>query len=132
MNVLHRIRPMPNAKLPALALGLLALTAPLALTQGTGAQGYLTIHNDTSGKAVVGFYISQGSAWSDNRLIVDVLLPGESAEALFYADIGACDRAFALEWRSEETARGAMGAPVAINICDASHVYLDDEGIHHD
>jgi len=114
------------------AFGLtMACAATAASSQGTGSEGYFTIYNNTANNVVVSFYTNDGSGWSDNWLATDALLPGESSAAEFYADTGACDQAFAVGWLGADDTE-VIDDPIAINICDASNVYLDDNEIYYD
>lgn len=122
---------MTKAPMLALAAGL-ALYAPATLAQGTGSEGYFTIYNNTSNNVVVSFYTNEGSGWSDNWLTTDALMPGEAAEAEFYADTGACDQVFAVGWLGSDGETEVVDDPISINICDASNVYLDDNEIYYD
>ena len=40
--------------------------APAFAADGTGKNGVFTIHNETEGNTVVGFYTNDGSGWSTN------------------------------------------------------------------
>ena len=113
------------------ALAAAHLCASTALAQGTGSEGYFTIYNDTTDNIVVGFYTNDGSGWSDNWLATDALMPGDSALAEFQDESGPCEQVFAVGWL------GANGSeivddPIAIDICDASNVYLGDNEITYD
>ena len=54
-----------------------------AYGEGTGAEGYFTVHNDTNGNVVSGFYTNDGSGWSSNWLSLQ-LRPGEETVAEFF------------------------------------------------
>jgi len=101
-----------------------------ALAQGTGSEGYFQIYNNTSGNIVVGFYTNDGGGWSENWLGTDIN-PGEAMRAEFYADTGNCEQAFQVGWLGEGGSE-VLDDPIAIDICDASNVYLDDNEIYYD
>eukprot|EP00439_Symbiodinium_sp_Y106_P088786 s1_g1322.t1 len=97
---------------------------------GTGSEGYFQIYNNTSNNVVVGFYTNDGSGWSQNWLS-EWLGPDESARAEFYADTGNCAQTFQVGWLGDDDSE-VMDDPIAIDICDASNVYLDDNEIYYD
>ena len=108
----------------------LAVSVCAASAAGTGSQGYFQIYNNTEGHVAVGFYTNDGSGWSDNWL-AEELEPGESAKAEFQADTGNCDQTFQIGWLGEDD-NEVMDEPIAIDICEASNVYLDDNEIYYD
>ena len=108
----------------------LALTSTLAAAQGTGSEGYFQIYNNTANNVVVGFYTNGGDGWSDNWLS-DLLVPGNDARAEFNADTGNCDQVFQVGWLGENDEE-VLDEPIAIDICAASNVYLDDNEIYYD
>lgn len=109
----------------ALICALMATTPVLAQS---GATGVFTIVNDTEGHTLTGFYTSEdGNAFSDNWLS-EPLEPGDSAEATFEADTGACTQYFIAGWLSD--GGGEVEDDVTeIDICAASVVYLGDNEI---
>ena len=123
---------MAFPKPAALAALCFAAGASGAAAQGTGSEGYFTIYNNTENNVVIGFYTNDGSGWSDNWLTTDELLPGDSAEAEFYADSGACDQTFAVGWLASDEESEVVDDPISIDICDASNVYLGDNEIYFD
>jgi len=102
-----------------------------ALAQGTGSEGYFTLHNSTTGNVVVAFYTNDGTGWSENWLTTDALMPGEAATAEFQARSGTCGQTFAVGWLGAD-GDGVIDDPIAIDICAASNVYLDDNEIYYD
>lgn len=113
----------------AAAAALFMITGPLA-AQGTGSEGYFQIYNNTENNVVVGFYTNDGSGWSDNWLGGE-LHPGDNAQATFTADTGNCAQTFQVGWLGENGSE-VMDEPIAIDICEASNVYLDDNEIYFD
>ncbi len=107
-----------------------SLAASLAFAQGTGSEGYFQVYNNTEGNVVVGFYTNGGDGWSDNWL-GDALMPGENAQAAFNADTGNCDQVFQIGWLGADDSE-VLDEPIAIDICAASNVYLDDNEIYYD
>ena len=101
-----------------------------ALAQGTGSEGYFTLHNDTEGNVLISFYTNDGSGWSDNWL-PDAILPGATGEASFAADTGNCDQVFAAGWLGADDTE-VVDEPISIDICAASNVYLGDNEIYYD
>jgi hypothetical protein len=110
---------------------LVVASATSALAQGTGSQGYFTIFNDTENNVVVGFYTNDGSGWSANWLGGVQIMPGQSGEAQFAADTGACDQVFAVGWLGSDGGE-VVDEPISIDICAASNVYLNDNEIYYD
>jgi len=119
---------LKHAAFAALVLG---ACASGAMAQGTGSEGYFTIHNNTENNVAIGFYTNDGSGWSDNWLTTDTLMPGEAAEAEFTADTGACDQTIAVGWLGNDN-NEVVDDPIAIDICDATNVYLFDNEIYFD
>tara|TARA_R110002020_G_scaffold15140_55_gene53479 strand:+ start:2366 stop:2734 length:369 start_codon:yes stop_codon:yes gene_type:complete len=111
-----------------LALGLAWGT--LAFAQGTGSQGYFEIHNNTDANIVVGFYTNDGTGWSQNWLD-DALDPGDAAVAEFAADTGNCDQLLRVGWAGADGGE-VVDEPIAIDICAASNIYVDDNEIFFD
>lgn len=107
------------------------IASPAALAQGTGAEGFFEIHNDTDGNVVVGFYTNDGSGWSTNWLS-DALNPGERSVARFDAPSGNCEQTLRVGWRGEDPAQEVLDDPINIDICDASNVYMGDNKITYD
>jgi hypothetical protein len=110
------------------ALAALALSG--AVWAQTGATGAFTIHNNTDSNTVVGFYTNDGSGWSDSWLDED-LAPGDSADAAFNAETGACAQTLQVGWLGEDGGE-VMDEPIRIDICEASNVYLDDNEVYFD
>ncbi len=100
------------------------------LAQGSGASGVFTIHNDTENNIVVGFYTNDGSGWSNNWL-PQQMQPGQNGEATFNAQTGPCEQTFRVGWLGEDGGE-VLDDPIAINICEASNVYLGDNEISFD
>ena len=113
----------------AALLGVAVFAGP-ALAQGTGADGYFQIHNDTDGNIVVGFYTNGGDGWSTNWLNEEVH-PGETARAEFTGDTGPCDQVLRVGWLSSDGGE-VLDDPISIDICEASNVYLGDNEITFD
>jgi hypothetical protein len=107
-----------------------ALVSTAAFAQGSGAAGVFTIHNDTSNNTVVGFYTNDGSGWSNNWLPAQ-MAPGQSGDAAFNAQTGACEQTFRVGWLGEDGSE-VMDDPISINICEATNVYLGDNDITFD
>ena len=107
------------------------LAAAGAHAQGTGSEGYFQIYNDTTNNIVVSFYTNDGSGWSDNWLEGVEISPGESAQAQFAADTGACDQVFAVGWLGSDGSE-IVDDPISIDICAASNVYLNDNEIYYE
>lgn len=122
---------MAHIRLTA-ALLFAASVATSGAIAGTGAEGYFTIHNDTEGNVVSGFYTSQddGETWSDNWLTIQVR-PGESAEARFHANTGPCEQVLQVGWVGTDGSE-VLDEPISIDICEASNVYLEDNDISFD
>lgn len=96
----------------------------------SGSEGVFTIHNDTDGNVLVGFYTNDGSGWSANWLS-DPLDPGQEASAEFTSEAGSCEQTFQAGWLGQDNSE-VMDEPVDIDICEASHVYLGDNEISFD
>ena len=118
-------RPMMGA---LLCLGVLA--GP-GLAQ-TGAQGVFTIHNDTEKNVIVGFYVSTDAQTFSDNWLSDPLMPGEMAEAQFFAQSGACINYFAVGWLGADLESEVVDDPIEIDICEATNVYLGDNEIFFD
>jgi len=101
-----------------------------AYGEGTGAEGYFTVHNDTNGNVVSGFYTNDGSGWSSNWLSLQ-LRPGEETVAEFLSESGACDQMIQVGWVGDN-GNEVLDDPISIDICDASNVYLSDNNITYD
>lgn len=110
----------------ALAMALLGATCLPALAQ-SGSEGIFTIHNETDGNVLVGFYTNDGSGWSANWL-AEQLDPGQEASAEFVAETGSCEQTFQAGWLGSDGSE-VMDDPHSIDICEASHVYLGDNEI---
>jgi hypothetical protein len=104
-------------------------TATAALAQ-SGSEGVFTIHNETEGNVLVGFYTNDGSGWSANWLGED-LVPGAQASAEFIADTGNCDQNFQAGWLGSDGGE-VLDEAHSIDICEASNVYLGDNEIAFD
>ena len=115
-------------------LVILTLCAGWLMISGASAQsgsgGAFTIHNQTENNVVVGFYTNDGDGWSANWL-GDQLSPGENANAEFNSETGSCDQVFQVGWLGQDGGE-VMDEPIAINICDASNVYLADNEMYYD
>lgn len=96
----------------------------------SGSGGVFAIHNKTDNNVVVGFYTNDGSGWSANWLS-DQLTPGTTASAEFIADTGNCEQELQVGWLGADGGE-VMDDPIAINICEASNVYLEDNDIYFD
>jgi len=94
----------------------------------TGSEGIFTIHNDTDNNVVVGFYTNDGTGWSANWLS-EQLSPDTQAEAQFTADTGNCDQTLQVGWLGQDGSE-VMDEPISIDICEATHVYLEDNEIY--
>jgi hypothetical protein len=111
----------------ALVLGISAGS----LVAGTGAEGYFQIYNDTAGNVLVGFYTNDGDGWSPNWIEGAEIMPGENGQASFNAETGACEQVFQAGWKGQDGSE-VFDEPIAIDICDASNVYLGDNEISFD
>lgn len=109
-----------SAALMCLAIG--------PLHAGTGSEGYFQIYNDTASNILIGFYTNDGSGWSTNWIDGYAVEPGASMQAEFFAPEGLCDQVFAAGWLGDDGSE-VIDDPIAINICDASNVYLGDNEI---
>ena len=119
-------------KLTTLSM-LLALTLSLSqliFAQSTGKGGVFSIHNNSEGNTVIGFYTNDGNGWSSNWLSED-LAPDNSAQASFTDDTGACDQTLQVGWLGEG-GEEILDDPIDIDICEASNVYLEDNEIYFD
>ena len=114
-----------------IATALLAVVAGggAAFAQGTGSEGWFTVHNDTD-NVVTGFYTNDGSGWSDNWLSARIQ-PGQMAEARFHAPTGPCEQTLQVGWLGTDGSE-VLDDPIDIDICDASNVYLEDNDISYD
>jgi len=101
-----------------------------ASAEGTGKNGVFTIHNETEGNTVVGFYTNDGSGWSKNWMSRD-LEPGDSAKMEFSKPGGRCKQTLRVGWLGKNKAE-VKDDPINIDICDASDVYLHDNKITYD
>jgi hypothetical protein len=114
----------------AATAAVLALAGLQAQAQGTGSQGYFTIHNDTADNTLIGFYTNDGSGWSDNWLVEDIAA-GHQSVAEFTADTGSCAQELMAGWLGTDGGE-VLDEPFSIDICDASHVYLGDNDISYE
>ena len=115
-----------------LAGAALAVSLPFsAAAQGTGAEGYFQIYNNTENNVVVSFYTNDGSGWSDNWLDGIQIMPGDSAEAEFHGESGPCEQVFAVGWLGSDGGE-VIDDEISIDICGASNVYLSDNEIYYD
>ncbi|MEM7069408.1 MAG: hypothetical protein AAF478_11045 [Pseudomonadota bacterium] len=114
-----------------IALGFLVASAGSAFAQSTGSEGYFTIHNNTGGNVLVGFYTNDGSGWSDNWLDEDIA-PNASLAVEFIADTGECDQLFQAGWLGSDQDSEILDEPHRIDICDANNVYLGDNNVTYD
>jgi len=108
----------------------LSMFSSIALAQGSGAGGAFSIHNDTIDGTVVGFYTNDGSGWSDNWLSED-LGPNAKIDVEFTAQTGSCAQTLQVGWLAEDDTE-LLADPVSIDICEATTVYLEDDGISFD
>lgn len=104
-----------------------SVAATGALAQ-SGSEGIFTIHNSTESNVVVGFYTDDGTGWSANWLS-EHLSPGTQAEAEFTSDSANCDQTLRIGWLGENNEE-VMDEPISIDICEATHVYLEDNEIY--
>lgn len=118
---------MRYIKLSLAALGTSLLLATAAIAQ-SGSGGVFTMHNQSGNNVVVGFYTNDGDGWSDNWLS-EQLDPGTNASAEFTAETGSCDQTLQVGWLGADGSE-VMDEPIAINICEATHVYLADNEIY--
>ena len=103
----------------------------VALAEGTGAQGYFELHNDTENNVLVGFYTNDGNGWSENWIAGAQIEPGSSGTAEFGAESGACDQQFAAGWLGADGSE-VVDDPFDIDVCEATNVYLGDNEITFD
>lgn len=102
-----------------------------AFAEGTGAQGYFQLYNDTSNNVLIAFYTNDGSGWSQNWIDGAQIMPGQNGTAEFTAETGACAQTFAAGWLGENDSE-IVDDPISIDICEASNVYLGDNEIFYD
>ena len=96
----------------------------------TGQYGYFGVYNNTSAHIAIGFYTSDGGAWSSNWLS-EALYPGDYAQAGFLANSGNCQQWFMIGWLGEGNTE-VLDDAISIDICEASNVYLSDNEIYFD
>lgn len=110
-----------------------ALSATGALfAEGTGAQGYFELYNDTEGNVLVGFYTSEDAeTWSTNWIDGAQIAPGEHDTAEFNSETGSCQQYFTASWLGADGSE-VVDDPIEIDICEASNVYLGDNEISFD
>ncbi len=96
----------------------------------TGKRGVFTIHNDTPGNTVVGFYTNDGSGWSKNWLR-EHLKPGDEARAEFKEDGAYCKQTIRVGWLSKSGGE-VKDDPINIDFCKATNVYLKDNEVTFD
>ena len=113
-----------------LAAGLALAASTVIATAQTGKSGVFTIHNDTAGNTVVGFYTNDGSGWSKNWLS-SPLGPGDEARAEFSRDGAYCKQTIRVGWRSKSGGE-VRDDPINIDFCKASNVYLKDNDVTFD
>ncbi|QTL06026.1 hypothetical protein J5J86_04265 [Aquabacter sp. L1I39] len=101
-----------------------------AASAQTGKRGEFTIHNETPGNTVVGFYTNDGTGWSTNWLS-EPLEPGDSAELAFTKSSGKCQQTLRVGWRGKSGGE-VKDEPIRIDICKASNVYLHDNDVSFD
>jgi hypothetical protein len=104
--------------------------AAAASAEGTGKNGVFTVHNETKGNTVVGFYTNDGGGWSKNWLDEN-LDPGDSTKMEFSKPGGKCKQTLRVGWLGKNKAE-VKDDPINIDICDASDVYLHDNKITYD
>lgn len=121
-----RMKPFLSGAVLALAFGL-SLGGAMAQT---GKRGVFTIHNDTPGNTVVGFYTNDGSGWSKNWLN-GPLKPGDDARAEFKEDRALCKQTIRVGWLSKSGGE-VKDDPINIDFCKASNVYLKDNDVTFD
>ncbi len=113
----------------AAAAVVLGLSFGGAMAQ-TGKRGVFTIHNDTPGNTVVGFYTNDGSGWSKNWLR-EHLKPGDEARAEFKEDGAYCKQTIRVGWLSKSGGE-VKDDPINIDFCKATNVYLKDNEVTFD
>lgn len=96
----------------------------------TGKRGEFTIHNETAGNTVVGFYTNDGTGWSTNWLSEPVG-PGDTADLEFTKSGGRCQQTLRVGWRGKSGGE-VKDDPIRIDICKASNVYLHDNDVSFD
>ena len=101
-----------------------------AVAEGTGKNGEFTIHNETKGNTVVGFYTNDGSGWSKNWLSSN-LKPGDDRDMKFTKPGGKCKQTLRVGWLGKSGGE-VKDDPINIDICDATNVYLRDNKITYD
>lgn len=101
-----------------------------AAAQGTGKNGVFTVHNDTPGNTVVGFYTNDGAGWSTNWLS-EKLEPGDTTKMEFTKGGGACKQTLRVGWLSKSGGE-VKDKPIGIDICQTTNVYLHDNEITFD
>ena len=109
----------------------LLVAASQVSAQGTRSEGYFQIYNDTANNILIGFYTNNGSDWSDNWIDGYEVDQGASMQAEFFAPEGLCDQVFAAGWLADNGDE-IIDEPIAIDICQASNVYLGDNEIFYD
>ena len=113
-----------------LAAGLICASGVAIAQSGTGKNGVFTVHNDTQGNTVVGFYTNDGSGWSTNWLSRKIG-PGDDSKLEFKNSGGACKQTLRVGWAGKN-GNEVKDDPVNIDICKASNVYLHDNDISFD
>ena len=104
--------------------------APAFAADGTGKNGVFTIHNETAGNTVVGFYTNDGGGWSTNWMS-SLLKPGDSTDMKFSKPGGKCRQTLRVGWLGKGGGE-VKDDPIGIDICKATNVYLHDNEITFD